>query len=149
MEWFKVQELVTMEAYKDRGDKAITTVDNRIVEFLEGLRNALGKPITVNNWHVGGKREWSVGRTPDSPWYSPYSQHSFGRAVDALVSGMGAEDVRQWVIDNRELDWVKPITFIESGESVNWLHVDVRGGTNGDLWVWDKDTGKTKIYKRG
>ena len=148
MKYFKVQEVVSERAYKERGERAITMLDNRILTFLDNLREALGQPITCNTWHVGGDCQWRGIRTSESPWFSQYSQHSFGRAIDCKIKGISAEEARQWVIKNRDLDWVKPITFLEAGESVTWLHCDVRCGTGGDLWVWNKDTGKTEVYKR-
>ncbi len=149
MKYFKIQEFVSECVYKLRGERSVQLIDNRIMKFMDGLREALGKPITCNNWHVGGDYQWRGLRNPRSAWYSEFSQHTQGRAIDAKIKGMSAEEVRQWIIDNRNLEWVKPITFLEAGKTVTWLHADVRSGTNGDLWVWDKDTGKTTVYQRG
>jgi hypothetical protein len=147
MKYFKVQELVPESVYRDRGERSIQLIDNRIVKFIEGLRDALGRSITVNDWLWGGEFAYRGLRDSNSSVYSKYSQHSFGRAIDFDVKGMTSQEVREWIIDNRDVDFVKPITFIEG--SVNWVHVDCRGGTGGDLWLWDVKTGKTEIFKRG
>jgi hypothetical protein len=145
MHYFKVQELVPEGVYKDRREASLQLIDNRIVEFIEGLREALGRSITVNNWLWGGEFQYRGLRTPESGAYSKYSQHTFGRALDFDVQGMTAQEVRNWIINNRDLDFVRPITFIEG--SVNWCHVDVRN-TGGDLWLWDVKTHKTEIFTR-
>lgn len=146
MKYFKVQELVDKSTWEARGERSIQLIDKAIPMFLDNLREALGRPITINNWHIGGDFNWRGLRTPDSPWYSTYSQHSFGRGLDFDVKGMSAEEVRQWLIKNRNLEWVKCITFIEGG--TNWVHVDIRGGTNEDLWLWDVNTNETEIFKK-
>ena len=146
MKHFKVQELVSEGVYNALYEHSLSTIDNRIITFLESLREALGKPITVNTWHVGGNLQWRGLRTKDSPWYSEKSQHSVGKAVDFDLKGMSAEEVRQWLITNRNLPWVKCIGFIEDG--TNWVHVDVRDTPDNALWLWHVDTHKTKVYKR-
>ena len=148
MKYFRTEELVSESVYRERGERSMQLIDKHIPVFLDNLREALGRSITCNDWVFGGEYHWRGLRTKDSTDFSQYSQHTFGRAIDAKIKGMSAEDVRQWLIENRNLWWVKPVTFIESGESVTWLHIDLRGGTDGNLWVWDKDTGKTTIYQR-
>ena len=148
MKYFKVQELVSESTYKARGGRSTQLIDKRVITFIEGLREALGKPITINNWHVGGEYQWRGLRIPESPWYSTYSMHTHGKALDFDVKGMAAEEVRQWIIEHRELEWVRPVNFLEGGETVNWGHIDVRNGTDGNLWLWDKDTGCTTVYGR-
>jgi uncharacterized protein YcbK (DUF882 family) len=148
LKYFKVQEFVPKSVYKARKGKAIQLIDYNLLIFIERLRETLNKPITVNNWHVGGQYQYRGLRDAGSDVYSKYSQHSFGSALDFKVSGMSSEDVRQWIIDNRNLAWVKPITFIEDG--VSWVHVDVRPTTlDQDLWVWHVKTGATEVYKKG
>lgn len=59
-----------------------------------------------------------------SPYYSPFSQHTFGRAADCIFKDFTAEQVRQDIRDNPLHADFKLIGSIEL--DVNWLHFDVR-----------------------
>jgi hypothetical protein len=80
--------------------------------------------MTVNNWKWGGDRSWSGLRTVDSPWFSTYSQHSFGRAADCIFKETTAEDVRQDILASPDDTTFQFINSIEL--DVSWLHFDVR-----------------------
>ena len=149
MKDFAVEEFVEPALYELIGDQAIKLIDNDILCFILNLRETLDKPITINNWKWGGKFSQRGLRTKNSKHYSPTSQHSTGKALDFNVASMSAEEVRQWIIKNRRLWWIQPVTFIEDG--VNWVHVDV--GTSGNLRrpgmlvLWHVDTHKVTEYK--
>lgn len=118
---FIIQELVPEHIYDKRGDKAWELLDQRALITLDALRERFGY-TTVNNWSMGGNREWSGLRTYNSPYFSETSQHSFGRAFDCIFQGRIAEDVRQYILANpKEFPY---ITSVELGTS--WLHFDVR-----------------------
>ena len=120
-EHFSIKELVPKHVYEARGDKAWELLDSRALAMLDKLRDKFGV-ITVNNWHLGGDRNWSGLRTPDSPFYSAYSQHTFGRAFDCLFTSTTAEEVRQYILHHQsEFEF---ICSMELGTS--WLHFDVR-----------------------
>lgn len=121
--YFKIHELVPPEVYKEKGEKAWELLDSRLLKQLDLLRIHFG-PMTVNNYYWGGTREWSGLRTPVSPYYSPYSQHTFGRAADCLFKNFTAEDVRQEILKRRNEEWCKYINSLEL--NVSWLHFDVR-----------------------
>lgn len=119
---FKIHELVDKETYEKYGQKAWQFIDDRLIEFLDRLRTDLESPITVNNWYWGGDREWSGLRTAKSPYYSPYSQHTFGRAADFLVQGMNSQKARAYILKYRNhYPEVKGVEL-----DVSWVHTDVR-----------------------
>lgn len=152
MKWFKSYELVPESLHKLRGERSLQLIDKRLMEFLDKLREALGSPITVNTWKQGGQFSQRGLRTrefykSDKAYQESLSQHKFGRACDFDVKGMTASEVRQWIIGNRNLWWVKGIGFLE--DDVNWVHVDFRFiNDEDDLWVWSVVTGRTEVYKR-
>jgi len=120
---FKIEELVPKEVYQTRGDKAWELLDPNMIKVLDRIKKKFPKgSMTVNNWLWNGDRNWSGLRTPESPYYSKYSQHSFGRAFDAVFSKYTAEEVRQYIIDN--LEEFPEVGGIELG--ISWLHIDVR-----------------------
>jgi len=120
---FKIHELVSPDIYKSRGEKAWQLLDDRALWTLDALRDKYGA-ITVNNYFWGGDREWSGLRTHNSPYYSPTSQHSFGRAFDCIFHSHTAETIRKHIQANPDADIFKYIRGIEL--DVTWLHFDVR-----------------------
>jgi len=122
-EHFAIHELVPSAAYRERGEKAWELLDERLLIALDSLRDRYG-PMTVNDYHWGRDREWSGLRTPDSPYFSRYSQHTFGRAADCLFANTSAEEVRQEILTAPEDPSFHLIGSIELG--VSWLHFDVR-----------------------
>ena len=127
--YFKIQELVDKNTYSHRGDNAWLLFDSRAITMLDRLKEVFSEgTITVNNWYWGGDREWSGLRTSESPYYSPTSQHTFGRAFDCVFSAYSAEQVRTYLL--RHQSEFKYITRLEEG--VSWLHFDVANtDTNG------------------
>ena len=123
---FTITELVPPQVYEERGDKAWSLLDDRALKTLDTLRDKFGI-TTVNSWSWNGDRKWSGLRTPDSPYYSKYSQHSFGREFDCIFRDKTAEEVREYILDNQEE--FPHIRGLELG--VSWLHFDV-GNRPGD-----------------
>lgn len=121
--YFKLQEFVPMEVYKARGEKAWELLDPSMIRLADKVKEAFPKgTMTINNWLWNGSRNWSGLRTPDSPYYSKYSQHSFGRAFDAVFSEYTADEVRKYILDN--IDKFEELKGLELG--ISWLHCDVR-----------------------
>ncbi|MCW9013737.1 MAG: hypothetical protein OQL06_08130 [Gammaproteobacteria bacterium] len=120
---FAIHELVPPEVFYSRGEKAWELLDERLLISLDRLRERYGS-MTVNNYHWGKAREWSGLRTSDSPYYSHFSQHSFGRAADCLFKHKTAEQVRQDILAHPDDAAFELIGSIELG--VSWLHFDVR-----------------------
>ena len=120
---FEIHELVPPAVLSDRGDRAWELMDERVLIVLDRLRRRYGK-MTINNYQWGGDRMWIGLRTPDSPYYSPYSQHTFGRAADCLFDEITAEEVRQEILSNPNDPDFELIGSLEL--DVSWLHFDVR-----------------------
>lgn len=120
---FRVEEFVPESVYKARGDKALELMDSRILETADVLKEEFPEgTIIINNWVWGGDRNWSGLRTTDSPYYRPYSQHSFGRALDMIFSAYTAEEVRKYIQLHPEK--FPYVTAMELGTS--WVHIDCR-----------------------
>lgn len=104
-------------------------LDRRLVMADQLLRDRFG-PVTINNWWHGGNRNWSGIRTPESPYFSPTSQHSWGRASDKLFQNATAAEVRAYI---RGMYGELGITCIE--ENVSWVHSDVRWTRSDELLI--------------
>ena len=121
--YFKVHELVPKKMFEKYGEKSWRYVDVRHIEAIDILKEHFNLgTMTINNYFWGGSREWSGIRTPDSPWYSYGSQHSFANALDIVFSDYTAQEVREYIIENQNI--FKHIKGLELG--VSWVHIDVR-----------------------
>ena len=74
---FKAHELVPPAIYDKFGERSFMFLDDRLLKLCDALREEFGS-ATINNYKWGGDRVASGLRSPDSPYYSPTSQHSFG-----------------------------------------------------------------------
>lgn len=119
--YFKIYELVPKEVYKERGEKAWSLLDDRMLITIDALRNKYGR-IIINDYYFGGNSQWRGLRTPDSPYYSKYSQHTFGRAADCIFKDEDVDKVRKDILGDVDL-----FPYINSVElNTSWLHFDVR-----------------------
>lgn len=131
--YFTVREMVCPHVYEkwQNSERMIWSFfDPTLLQTLDFLRETFNKPITVNDWADGGvfsQRGLRCNlcqlvsqKTAKGQLY--VSSHILGKAADFNVKGMTAEEVRQWIIANKE-KLPYPIC-IEDG--VNWVHIDMR-----------------------
>ena len=120
---FKIHELVPKKMYRKYGDKSWRYVDVRLIETIDILKEHFNLgTMTINNYFWGGNREWSGIRTPDSQNYSYGSQHSYANAFDIVFSDYSAEEVRNYIIENKNVfKYVKGMEL-----DVSWVHLDCR-----------------------
>jgi hypothetical protein len=140
--YFKPYEFVDRETYRIRGARSLQLIDVRLLWTMDAIKEYFGVEfsVTINDWYWGGKREWSGLRTYGSPYYSPYSQHSFGRAIDFLISGHNANYIRLCIKKDPNNPAFKYITAIEDFEGMTWIHIDVR--------TWNKKRNGLLIFDR-
>ena len=119
--YFKIHELVPKKMFEKYGESAWRYVDRGMIQDIDHLKEVFPKgTMTINSYHWNGDREWSGIRTPESPYYSYGSQHSYANAFDAVFSDYEAEVVRMYILNNQdEFVW---ITRLEYG--VSWIHAD-------------------------
>lgn len=126
LKYFKVQEFVDRNTYKVRGDLAISLIDWRILWTADAIREYFKKPMTINNWHLNGSREWSGIRYSNCKHYSRYSQHTFGRAIDFYIDGIDSSCVRTIIRNNPDKSTFQYITCLEDYDGMSWVHIDCR-----------------------
>lgn len=123
---FFLDELIHPDYY-DGSRNPERFLDRRIVEALQLIRNWIDEPITVNNWAVGGNRQFSGLRPMNSSIGAKYSQHKFGRAFDLVTKRPVAEmhDVLRTLEQKGHLILSGRITRVESLEATpTWTHID-------------------------
>lgn len=135
-QYFDLREFVPPEVYQALGVKAWAVLDPRIVWTMDQIRMWTRKPITINNWHIGGAFKYRGFRPRDyTETAAKYSQHFMGRAADFDVSGMTADEFRKTMKMSQGIPAFKYVTACEEG--VNWVHIDIRPvpkGTNSIIY---------------
>ena len=122
---FCTEEFVDKETFSKRGELAITTMDVRMLWTADAIRDYFDKSMVINNWKWDGNREWSGIRTGKSQWFSQYSQHTFGRALDFKIPSMDPAEIRQAIKKNHgKVEAFKYITRIEEFTGMSWVHID-------------------------
>ncbi len=122
---FYIQEYVSPQVLEAIGYNALSAIDDRLLRFNEFFRKYFGA-TTINNWHTGGNYKSSGLRTIQDNEYKMGSQHSFGRASDNKVNGVGTENIINTIIKNKEVFMKEGLTGIEALElTPTWCHVTV------------------------
>ena len=125
---FRLEEFIDPDTFGRFGELSIWFIDPRLVTLAQFMRERLGKPCTINNWHGGGQYQYS-GFDPPGGYRkaTSLSQHRFGRAMDLKVSGMTADEVRDDIIGNFDIYRKVGLTTIEDGDyAPTWCHIDIR-----------------------
>ena len=130
--YFSIEELVDKATYDKYGEaKCWQFLCPRLLETLIILREGIGKSMTINSWKNGGSQQQRGLRHNRSSMVknkgSIYlSAHMLGKAVDITVSGMEAEDARNWIVENQDLFPYKiRLEHKKNGVPISWLHIDV------------------------
>ena len=122
--YFRTWELVPKETYQQFDDNSIMFFPANALRMLDRLRDFLGVPIIINNWHEGGNYEYSGLRPISCKVGSEYSQHRLGQAFDIKPLRMLIGDAFKMIMDNQSDDRLDYITAIEDiSYTPTWLHV--------------------------
>ena len=126
---FKIYELVSPRVYDAFGEKAWMFIDPRLIATLDILRDAFGRPITINDWAwkgvltQRGLREnvcdIVTSKTIQDQLY--LSAHSLGMGADFDVDGYTGQYIRDQI---KLLSSSLPYP-IRLENDVPWIHMDV------------------------
>lgn len=129
---FKDVEFIPKNMYAERGQRSIRCMDRNIILCAQFIRDRFGRGMHINNYCYGGNREWSGIRTPESPYYSKWSMHTWGKAFDFIFSRDHSQDladeVREDIRNNYELYRQFGVGGIET--NISWIHIDTRFNPN-------------------
>lgn len=139
--YFKIQELVSPELYKEKGDMCWLFIDRNLIITLDTLREFFDAPITVNNWLYGGNLKQRGLRANkdqivvDKKRYY-VSQHCLGKAVDINVKGFTPEEVYDKIIKHHN-----KFPYITRIENINntptWTHIDCANTDSDELVIFN------------
>lgn len=132
--YFYLHEFVPRKVYKDLGDRSYLVMDPKMFNIAYYLRERFG-PTIINDWYWGGKRQYSGFRPQWATVGSLYSQHRFGRAIDAVFREVTAEEVRE-DIKNKPLFWHDKLGIRRIEKDTSHLHVDIFKPRNSRGIVW-------------
>ena len=133
-DYFIIQEFVSPKVYNKHGEDSWKFICPRLLHTLLVIRKVIDKPITINNWHIGGKfKQRGLRSNLGYIFYSQFkkrrmylSAHVMGRAVDFDVEGMKAEEVRNWLILNKKiLPYKIRLEHKKGGKYISWVHLDM------------------------
>jgi len=124
---FELQELVPPSIFQTFGLTAIQFIRPEILAVLDLLREKVGKPVIVNNWHTGGQYKESGYRIPHTKTGARYSMHKLGIAADVKVNGMTPMQVLAVILaDHDEFKAAGMTTYENPAFTPTWLHIDCR-----------------------
>ena len=134
--YFAIKELVDNEVFALYGEEAWQFFTTDILETLLFIREGLAKPITINNGTNFTQRGLRTNQSPlvKTKTKIYLSAHILGRAFDLDVAGMGAEEVRSWLFDNKDkLPHPIRLEHINSKtkQPITWVHIDTIDNNKG------------------
>ena len=139
---FHIKELVHPDIYGKWGDASINFLSCHAPKMLQRIRDHLGQPITINNWHVGGGYQNSGLRLPRGDVGASLSAHRFGCAFDLKFAGISTDEVYSHIMGNQDLyNYITRIEHIEATRSKygslgrDWLHIEC-GERDGMIYVF-------------
>ena len=106
-----------------------TKVDEKLIEYLQKIRDHFGKPVTINSAYRCAKHNKKIGGASKS-------KHLYGQAADIKVSGVKPLKVAQYA----ESIGIKGI-----GQYSNFVHIDTR--ENKYFWYGDEQKSKSTFGK--
>jgi len=144
-QFFSVQELVSRRVYDRYSERSWKFLDTDLLECLLIVRKNLGRPMTINTWNYGGTKQQRGLRENLSHLVSNktragklyLSAHTMGKAVDFVVKGLTAEEVRM-IIKDMTFPCKIRLEHHMNGEPISWVHLDtVDEDHNPDVYFFD------------
>lgn len=142
-EHFTVEELIYSDTGVAKGidntptEEALANLKWLCSKILEPLRHKLGKPIHINSGYRGEELNKEIGGVKPS-------QHCLGEASDISVSGMSAQELFDFIINETDLPFDQIILEFPDSE-ISWVHISyTRGKLRGNKLISEKIDGKTE-----
>lgn len=125
--YFKVQEFVPRAIYQQYGENSKWFISPQLWSLANFTRKFFGKPVTINNWHVGGNLDQRGFRNPESNVGARLSQHRLKSAIDINVAGMTPKQVYEAILANSRAFTDAGLTCMEDiADTPGWNHLDIR-----------------------
>ncbi|MBX2903087.1 MAG: hypothetical protein KF872_05965 [Chitinophagales bacterium] len=133
---FFATEFVPKEIFDRYGVNSWWFIDERIVRINAELKKDFNRAVIINNWSVKGTRQYCGYRPPTSIIGGKNSQHRHGRASDTIISGIHANEVREWIMQHKERYMQLGLTTLEHQDfAPTWVHLDCRWTGLNDILI--------------
>jgi hypothetical protein len=147
---FDVREFVPKLIWDQFKEKSTWFVNQKAVQLAEFYKsffttyykNKLGNDkvktvtVTINNWHIGGGKQWSGLRTAEFTEGGVRSQHRFMNAFDCELTiifndgkfqEVDYKEIHKVIKDNEAMFMANGLTCLEDvSDAPGWLHSDFR-----------------------
>jgi len=124
--YFALNEVIPPAIIAERGERAWSLMDDRILQGADWLRETFG-PAVINGKYGGKVFTESGLRDPFTTTGAKWSQHKFGRALDLKFTKVTCKEVYDYIIRNQAEARANGITTVEDiAFTGNWLHIDAR-----------------------
>lgn len=125
--YFVLQEFINPNDFEAHKENSIDLIDPKIVQIANFLREDIGKPVTINNWHTGGSYKESGLREKNTKTGALKSAHKDGKAIDPKVVGMLGNDWYEYVKKNAKKLYQLGLRRIEDRKiATTWCHMDTK-----------------------
>ena len=132
-QYFKIQEFVPPYIFHRYGNNAIHHIDDRIIEVGFKIRELFGRPVIINNYHIGGNLKNRGYRVPSYKHGATHSQHKSGRAIDFNIQGIENRDA--WDLVRHNWRTLGITTLEDIRDTPTWIHVDIRNTNQETLLI--------------
>jgi hypothetical protein len=127
MKYFKVQEFIDPITYKELGDNSISLIDSKLIDIADFIREDIGLPVTINNWHENGQYKESGLRNKNSKTGAPKSTHKLGKGMDLKIKGWGGKEWYEYVKEKFKKLYDLGLRRIEDKSiATTWCHMDTK-----------------------
>jgi uncharacterized protein YcbK (DUF882 family) len=116
--YFKWREALYLKQWDVHAFPKTESVYLSIIEVsakLDLIREIVARPLIVTSWYRPEKYNTFIKGSFDSA-------HKYGLACDFVVNGIGAQTVREMLIDELE----KLDIRMENLPTAGWIHIDIR-----------------------
>jgi len=125
--YFVLEEFINPNDFAEHKENSIDLIDKRIIAIADFIRETVGKPVTINNWHTGGQFKESGLREQNTTTGAKKSAHKEGKAIDVKVNGFGGKEWYDFVKKNAKALYQLGARRIEDKSlATTWLHIDVK-----------------------
>lgn len=136
---FDLREFVDPATFEQEGEHSAELIDKKLIDIAEFVREELGKPVAINNWHTGGQFKESGLRNQNTSTGAKKSAHKLGKAIDVKSSGMGGKEWYEFVKKHAKKLYDLGLRRIEDKKiATTWCHMDTKEhGKKGVIQVVD------------
>jgi len=122
---FDLKEYTHPEIYKRFGDQSKLYINPQLFVLVQAIRDRWGKPITINNWHNGGRFINSGLRDYKNPLGKlNRSRHYYGLCADLKTDDIKV--LQNHLSTNAQYYYDLGLRVIEDFKfTKTWLHVSV------------------------